>query len=408
MPMKMVNIADVGPGAVLAQDVLGLNGRLLARKGTTLDSNQIRVFSMWGVTEVQVSEPGPAASSADAVDTQCLERARRFAETFLAFDESSPPPCAEMRRQCVGHLAERISNGWTPPDQELLLRPIPDAASAPSLDRLLSADRRLCTLPDVYFKIQDALNDPTCTSARLTDVISKDMAMSAKLLRLVNSPAFSGGRQVDSLSRGVLVLGAKEISQLALGITVLSKFKSPLAEPVSMADFWTHGLVCGIFAGLLAVHANRRDQERFFVAGVLHDIGRLVMLKVAPDQAVRSIRLALASRRPLHEAEREVFGYDHTQVAARLLADWRIPESLADLVVGHHPAPGEPLGDAAFVNMADALTIALQYGSSGQYVGFGPAEGVWEHLGLSQGTLRVVILQMQRQLENVMPIFFGS
>ncbi|GAB6039033.1 HDOD domain-containing protein [Fundidesulfovibrio butyratiphilus] len=406
--MKVVNIAEVGPGAVLAQDVFGHNGRLLARKGTTLDGNHLRVFSMWGVTDVPVSEAGAAPDAGVALDPQYLEQACRLADAFWAFDEPSAASGGEMRGQCLEHLAERLSKGWTPPDPEVLCRLVPEALPAPPLEQLISAERRLCTLPDVYFKIQDALNDPTCTSARLTDVISKDMAMSAKLLRLVNSPAFSGGRQVDTLSRGVLVLGAKEISQLALSITVLSQFKSPLAEPVRVVDFWTHSLVCGIFAGLLAVRAKRRDQERFFVAGVLHDIGRLVMLQVAPDQAVRSIRLALASRRPLYEAERKVFGYDHTQVAARLLEAWRIPDSLAELVTGHHPKPGEPLGDAAFINMADALTVALQYGSSGQYVGFGPAPGVWEYLGLTQGTLRALILQMRRQMENIMPIFFGS
>lgn len=405
--MKNITIDQIRPGMVLASEVRSSKGRWLLDQGLTLEDNHLRILNMWGVTEVCVEDE--TADSPCARDAALLETAEGLVRARFGECVIQDAPTSELRRQCVLLCADRLAEGWRP--QPLPAEPETGGElrePVPSLESLTSDDDLLATLPDIYLQINTALEDPACTAARLADIISKDTGMSAKLLRLVNSPALGRGQKVDTLSRGVVLLGLKELSQLALGLSVMTAFKDVPDGLFPVAEFWKHSLACGVLAGLLALRLGRRELERFFVAGLLHDVGRLVMLRRAPGAVVQATRMAGQRRMPLREAERAVFGFDHCRVAERLMHRWGLPETLTGIIVAHHdPLQWEKPQDAAVLSVANDMAIALEFGCSGQHVFTGLESGAWELLGLPVGVQGAVIAQARRQLNDIVTTFLG-
>ncbi len=406
--MQQVNIKDIKPGMILAQDVCGSNGRMLLGKGVTLENKHLRILNMWGVSEIFIAAGTEEETGPHILEAHLLAAEERVASRF-AMENPDADPLPELRRQCVLHYAQRFAQGWYPqhqliyPPQETL-----QGCRIPTLAELTTRECGLVSLPDIFYRINDALDSPNCTASHLADIISKDSGLSARLLRLVNSPALSPGRAVDSLIRGVVILGIKEISQLALGITVLSTFKGQALDGFPMVAFWKHSLSCAVFARLLATRQGKQDPELFFLAGLLHDLGRLLLLNLAPQPAGLAMSKASEERIPSWAAEQAVFGYDHCDVAKALMERWRLPASLVQLIACHH-APEQsqaPLGSAV-LTVADAISNALEYGTNGQYYFTGMARGAWECLQFSPSVLAVVIGQAQRQLEDIYTAFLG-
>ena len=152
---------------------------------------------------------------------------------------------------------------------------------------------------------------------------------------------------IDSVSRAVALVGAKELSTLALGISAINYFHDIPAELVDMKTFWRHSITCGIFAKLLAGTQTGLAPERFFIAGLLHDVGRLIMFKKLPYASTEAMLFARENSIPLVEAERSIMEFCHTDISEPLLASWKFPEGLSNMINFHHnpmefPNPLEP------------------------------------------------------------------
>lgn len=403
--MDRINTNELRPGMILGMNVYSSNGRLLLEEGVEIGESSLRILNIWGVLEVCVR----TRREADA----CEERACPFlaiAEEYVAqkfaLHGVKHPELQELLRQCVLDYQRRMTEGWRPFAFNFVDAPF--EPTPPSLEALTTTDKDLASLPDVYFQIDKALKDPACTSARLADIISKDTGMSAKLLRLVNSSALGQSRKVDTLSRGVVILGIKEISLLALGVSIMSKFDKVSSQQLPMKAFWRHSLSCGVMARLLAVQLQRRDAERFFIAGMLHDIGRLAMLKLAPMATARAIRVAYEQRISLQEAELRVFGYDHCLVAQKLMELWKFPDTLTNLIAYHHtPSQSNAVQEVAILHVANEMVIALEYGHSGQHYCMGFEQAAWISMNLSPSVFAVLISQAQRQIDDIITTFLG-
>ncbi len=406
--MQQVNIKEVKPGMVLAQEVCGSNGRMLLGKGVTIEDKHLRIMNMWGVSEIFIHN-GPEDPGEPQIDAAHLLAAEERVASRFVLENPEQEPLPELRKQCVSNYAQRFSQNWSPaswlnyPPQDTL-----KGCHIPTLTELTSIECGLVSLPDIFYRINDALDSPSCTASHLADIISKDSGLSARLLRLVNSPALNPGRTVDSLARGVVILGMKEISQLALGVTVLASFKNQALHHFPMVEFWKHSLSCAVFARLLAIRLENKNSELFFLAGLLHDVGRLLLLHLAPQAAGLALSKAHEERIPSWAAEQAVFGYNHSDVAKTLMERWRLPASLVQLIAGHHaPKESQEPQGSAVLTVADAMSNALEYGTNGQYYFTGMAEGAWELLQCSPSVLAVIIGQAQRQLEDIYTAFLG-
>lgn len=361
--MAVLGVDQLQPGMVLAADLASPQGRRLARKGERLEEGHLHVCRIWGVREVEVEDPAPAPAGGNG-DVE--EQAARAAEDFFSLSDPDMEVVAELKRVCASRLAARWEAGRTAGDAARLddvpePRPLDD-----DLDAIVRRELTLASLPDVFYRIVEALKSPRCSASYMAEVIGQDPSLSAKLLRMVNSPFYGFPHRIDTLSRAVAILGANQLTNLALGVSVVTLFQDVPPRILDMRSFWRHCIGCGALARIFGRGAGAPEVERVFVAGLLHDVGRLVMLRNFPERTAGILARARAESRTARDVEREVWGFDHAELAGRLLKAWRLPSRLEENVGLHHDPgrAGEPL-EPSILHAADVMAHALLLGASG-------------------------------------------
>lgn len=200
---------------------------------------------------------------------------------------------------------------------------------------LLDDSVELVSVPELYFQVDEMLSDPRYIAEDIGGVLSSDPAMSATLLKIVNSAYYGFPSRIDTLSRAITIIGFDELRSLVLATSAVGQFSKIPSDLVDMGDFWLHSMQCGVFAKLLAKKCAYAHPERLFVAGLLHEIGSLVIYGKLPDKA-REILAAASTKRELVPAlEQELLGFTHAQLSADILHNWNLPEVLVESIREH-------------------------------------------------------------------------
>jgi HD-like signal output (HDOD) protein len=151
-------------------------------------------------------------------------------------------------------------------------------------ESLLKGVVELSSLPFIYIKINEAVNNPRSSTQDISNIISNDPGLSTRLLKLVNSAFYRFSSKIETVSRALLLVGTQQIRDLALATSVVNLFKGIPDSFVSMESLWKHSVACGLAAKKLAItRQSESSAERFFAAGIIHDIGRLVIYKKIPE-----------------------------------------------------------------------------------------------------------------------------
>jgi HD-like signal output (HDOD) protein len=261
----------------------------------------------------------------------------------------------------------------------------------------------LHSLPEVYQRLTRVIDHPRSCVADIAQVVSQDPGLTARLLGLVNSSFLGFPGRIESVSQAVSVVGTAQLQDLALATSVLRVFEGVPQELVDMDSFWRHALASGLLARLLAARRRDPNLERFFVAGLLHDVGSLVLYVQRPNQSRRCLRHAAGGEVPLHEAEAKVLGCDHAEVGRALLAAWHLPLALQDAVGSHH-APSVAFcfpGEAAVVHVADLMADALELGSNGERLVPPLDPEAWARLGIAISEIPAIVAEALHQLDEV-------
>lgn len=222
----------------------------------------------------------------------------------------------------------------------------------------------LVSLPRAYHRISEMLGDERYGTADIGRVISHDPALTARLLRLVNSAYYRLPRHVDTVPLAINVVGTRALHELVLATAVASAFERIDTRLVDMADFWHHSIYCGLMARLLSRELDVGEAEQAFIAGLLHDIGKLALYHELPDETETILERFAATDAPLHEVERQALGFDHADVGGALLQAWDLPEVYRESVACHH-RPGESRlyrDETCLVHAANALSKPVEPG----------------------------------------------
>lgn len=417
--MPKLNIDSLEPGMILAEDLTTSEGRMLLPRGAMITEVHIRTCRVWGVAEATIQgddeEDSDNPTTLEELDPQVLDACKIMAAQRFVLNSSSHPAVQEMAklyvlRQARGLDAERAH--WmltaSPNDDTVaMFTPQPTTELNIKPEDIVRQETELASLPSIFFQITEALKNPRSSAAYMAEVISKDVALSAKLLKMVNTPFYGFPSKIDTLSRAVTIVGTTQLTNLALGVSVITAFDNIPEESFTLKEFWLHSVTCGIIARLLAGQVGVAGDEKFFIAGLLHDIGRLIMLKNHPKAATEVLRLAKTGRRGLVEMENAVWGCNHAEIGGRLLKSWRLPAFLEVLVHHHHsPMTASMAQESAIVHVADYITHGLGIGSSGASLVPELNTNAWKILELSRNDLASIAKQAERQSNDVMAAFF--
>ncbi len=274
----------------------------------------------------------------------------------------------------------------------------------------VTKDAKLISLPDVYLRLKTVLDDEEFNMADVANVISHDPAMTARLLRLANSAYFGLAAKIDTVSRAISMLGAQQVHDLVLAASVAQTFEGMSNHVMDMEKYWRKSVYCAIAARELAVLCNVLDGERVFVAGMLRDIGHLILYQSAPAPAMQALLQAKKQGAPLYKVERAMLGIDYGKIGGALMRQWDLPQSLWEPTECHvEPATDQeyPLL-TALVHLASLITDAAQVGDD-----ISPAMSkasllAWQITGLTLDQCVAVPHKVDRQLASVVELIFPS
>ena len=215
------------------------------------------------------------------------------------------------------------------------------------------------SLPSLYFKIMDALASTDAGVDTIGAIVAKDPAMTAKILQLVNSAFFGIARKVSNAAEAVQYLGVGRVRSLVLSLHVFSCFDNVKIKNFCIERVWAHSMATGMLAQRIAKleRASREDMDEAYVAGMLHDIGKVMMASSFVEQYGSAVALAAERAIPMIEAEREVFGVTHAEVGAYLLGLWGLPISIVEAVALHHVPRGSPLRSFSPLTAVHAASV---------------------------------------------------
>jgi putative nucleotidyltransferase with HDIG domain len=276
--------------------------------------------------------------------------------------------------------------------------------------RLVEKVKKLGTLPTVYVKVNELVNDPNCPASKLGAAITNDQVITSMILRLVNSALYGFPNYIDTVTKAVTIIGFKQTRDLVLASSVMDMFKSGAAQDhIDMQEFWKHSIATAVAAKALAGYMSKSDQEAMFTAGLLHDIGRLIMFEFTNELPINTLIAKCREKEILvYKNERKVLGFTHMDVAEALFSKWNLPPLLKEAAVYHHRPQLAPRfkEEASCIHIADALAHAMQLGNSTD--AFVPSiyEDAWEVLGVSMDKLPAVVKQVSEQYPDLIKIFF--
>ncbi len=230
-------------------------------------------------------------------------------------------------------------------------------------------ESKIASPPGAYFSLREAIENPDSTIADFSSIIGADPALAARLLKVVNSPFYGLTAKVETIPHALNIIGSDQLSELALATSVASQFEGMENVGIDLEAFWKHSVGVGVAARNMAKFLNLPDVDRYYLAGMLHDIGKLILYREAPGQ----IETVLAqfdgnNDESMLAFEEKLMGFNHSQVGSILLNEWKLPSSIVNAVKGHHdPSKAKDnQQEAAVIHVADFLVYEMKLGSSGE------------------------------------------
>ncbi len=268
--------------------------------------------------------------------------------------------------------------------------------------QVISNIRNLPTPPIVFNQIQNALSQPHISAGQIAAILSEDPAMSAKVLKLTNSAFYGLAREIESVKQAVVVIGLEAVRNLVLSASVMEMFSGDHIDPGYQEHYWRHSLATASASRILANNAKSKamiESDAAFSAGLLHDIGKMVIACYLPNEFKQIVtKRQEQPTAPDFAIEEQVLGYTHAQIGGYLATQWKLPAKLCHAIIFHHRPELCPLDDLSpfIVNVANYIAKKTFYDDPEQHLVGTIEEPVLAKLGLTEHDLS----QFAEQLRN--------
>lgn len=259
--------------------------------------------------------------------------------------------------------------------------------------------RNLPTLPIVIQQLRKAIADPNADAAKISRIIEDDPAMMARILKVVNSVLYGASVPINSLQLAVARMGLNAVNNIAMSTAVFSTFSKATQTDFNREEFWRHSISCGIGCVVLYDRCKQHLSKRFgkdilHLAGLLHDIGKIVFEQFFHADFMKSINTGIERKWPLSQAEMEIIGADHAQIGAWLGMKWFLSNDVLQVVRWHHDpssADAEHQELVMLCHTANYICNLEKIGNGGDTAAPVFHQAIWQKLGLSVRDISEVV-----------------
>lgn len=263
-------------------------------------------------------------------------------------------------------------------------------------------------LPDTALKLMQVINDPQSTVEDIVEAIRYDQAVTGELLRLCNSAHFGLSRKVTSLNDAMLFLGTAKVLQLVMSVHTSGLLsKEQIGYGLEPGMLWKHSVGVALACSHLSVRLKLSDTGLVFTAGLLHDVGKVVLNEYVADEFAEIVHLVTEDDLSFLEAEHQVLGFSHEEIGGKIAESWQLPETIIQCIRHHHgPStldPIDPLVDTVYV--ADSICLMCGIGLGQDGLSYRADPTVTKRLDLVERDLEVIGSEVLTDLENVEQMF---
>lgn len=288
-------------------------------------------------------------------------------------------------------------------------------SSQAKLTELVDKLRDIPTLSVVVQRVMELVNNPKTSASQIAEVLKRDQVLTAKVLRLVNSSFYNLSTEVTDVSRALAFLGFNSISMLVLGTSVFSSFEIKAAPYFNVLEFWRHSLASAIAAEMIAKNLRVAKPEDAFTCGLLHDVGKIALFKVAPDDLKRVVTKAKLENKSFLDAETELELPGHTVLGERLADKWQLPVIIRKTIRYHHRdiekmesiyPQMKPV--IMMATLGDIMAKRFSVGESGDNIQPEYPENYLKFLNLAPTALKELEKKMESEMERASSFLSAS
>ena len=280
-------------------------------------------------------------------------------------------------------------------------------AAIMTLDELLEQDSELFSLPEIYIRVSELMENENSASAQIGKVVETDPALSSRILKMVNSAFYGIPKTIASISQAITILGRDRLRQILIGTVLSGVFGKAQSPVLVMEDFWYHSVKTAILARHLGNDSEiSNEAESLFTAGLLHEIGRLIMAQKIPEQSSAIQKAIDMEGEDIMAAESRILGFTHCDVGGAFIEKWGLPALLADVAKFHH----SPQLSESYTAETDIIYLANNLVSLVSPVELQDVNYVlkkingWERTGLSATQVHQAVVAADAQVYEVMEI----
>ncbi len=273
------------------------------------------------------------------------------------------------------------------------------------LQKTLESISSIPTLPTVIERITRLLQNPKTSAEEIGKAITTDQALASKVLKLVNSAFYGFPGRISTITHAIVILGFSTVKNIVLTASILDIFSRKRTTDVADFDFeqfWLHSIACGAASQSIAKFLGNKDKEECFIAGLIHDMGKVILCQYLPEDFKEAFSLSRQQSLLFYESEKKLFNITHEEIGGMLAERWNLPKSLQNAIKYHHnPSTSrDHYMTTAIVHCADIFVRALDFGNGGDTKIPVMAENVWKNLGLENVPLPTLFDSIEDEFEK--------